>query len=128
VTPVRSYETWCVLFPEHDGFRQTVNARSPGRAKYERHLSISDAWPGVPFTSMRARVVGPPRSNDHFLHVARLRGRPDVRCGDRVRLGPPDGRAGVIVGHTGGANWDVLFDDGSSGAVHPDECTYGAEP
>lgn len=122
--PVRAFEVWCVLFAEFGGFKETVNAYTAGEAKSDRHRSINEAWPGVPFTSMRARVIGGPRSSEDFVRCATRRGYPDVRCGDPVELPAPDGRRGVIVSHTGSANWDVLFDDGSSGAVHPDSCIY----
>lgn len=119
---VRSYEVTCTAFPGWPPAR--VNAASAGQAKRGHHRTIRESWPEVPYTAMRARVAGPPHSDEHFLHVARLRGRPGVRCGDRVRLDRPDGREGTIVGCTTGANWEVLFDDGGGGAVHPDSCDY----
>lgn len=83
-----------------------------------------DAWPDVPFTAMRARKIGAPVTSEAFARVARYRGLPHVRCGDRVRVGTD---YGTIVGHNDSANFNVLFDAGSKyGAhvlnVHPHEC------
>lgn len=87
-----------------------VNARTRGQAKRDYHTDVVDAWPGVPFTAMRARKVGPPHTSADFIRNACYRGVPDVRCGQRVQVG--NGR-GVIVGHNESANFDVLFDDDS---------------
>lgn len=118
---VRAYEVWCVEFPEFPA--TVVNATSAGRAKRDRHLSISDAWPEVPYTSMRARVAGAPQSSADFLRCAANRGRPEVRCGDKVRVRDS---TGTIVGHNSSANWNVLFHDGEYAGlrlnVHPESC------
>lgn len=104
-----------------------VNARSPGKAKYEVWLDISDAWPELPFTRMRVRKLGPPHSSEHFLRNAAYRGLPDVRCGQRVRVG---NSMGTIVGHNRSANFDILFDEdaprwaGMTLNVHPGDCHF----
>ena len=87
-----------------------VNARTAGQAKRDYHLDVRDAWPDVPYTAMRCRKIGAPHTSERFKHNARYRGMPEVRCGQRVKVG--DAR-GVIVGHNDSANFDVLFDDDS---------------
>lgn len=106
-------------------WKQIVNARTRGKAKAEYHRQVLDAWPDVPFTKMRCRKIGPPHSSERFLHNARYRGMPDVRCGQRVSVGD---ESGVIVGHNDSANFDVLFDAGSKYGetvlnVHPESLT-----
>lgn len=120
--PLVAFEVGCALFPEWPP--TIVNARTAGQAKAMRHAGIADAWPDVPFTAMRARAVGAPQTSAAFRRVAEMRGRPEVRCGDRIVAGE---RAGTIVGHNDSANWNVLFDDGTVGNVHPGECRYLAQ-
>lgn len=101
-----------------------VNARTSGQAKRDYHLDVRDAWPDVPYTAMRCRKIGAPHTSERFKHNARYRGLPDVRCGQRVKVG--DAR-GVIVGHNESANFDVLFDADSKYRgmklnCHPDSC------
>lgn len=101
-----------------------VNARSAGKAKYEHYLDIHDCFPDLPFTAMRARRVGPVHTSEEFANCARKRGLPNVRCGQRVRVGS---QTGVIVGHNSSSNFDVLFDEGTEWAgrtlnVHPGGC------
>lgn len=109
-----------------DWGEEIINARSRGRAKREYHLGVTDAWPDVPFTAIRARKLGAPRTSPDFIRNAQYRGLPDVRCGQRVKVG--DAR-GVIVGHNSSANFDVLFDDdspryaGQTLNCHPNEVT-----
>ncbi len=103
-----------------------INARTAGKAKYQYWLDVRDAWPDVPITAMRARKYnqGHPYTSPQFEHNARYRGLPDVKCGQRVRVGDA---VGVIVGHNSSANFDVLFDDdapkyaGQKLNVHPQE-------
>lgn len=103
-----------------------VNARTSGKAKYQYWLDVTDAWPDVPITAMRARKYnsGRPYTSPEFERNAKYRGLPDVKCGQRVRVG---GSEGVIVGHNSSANFDVLFDDdapryaGLRLNVHPQE-------
>lgn len=101
------------------------NATSSGKAKalYWRH--VTDAWPCIPFTAVRVRKIGPAHTSEQFKRNAAYRGMPDVRCGQRVRVGDAEG---VIVGHNSSANFDVLFDadsryGGSMLNVHPSEIT-----
>lgn len=101
------------------------NATSRGQAKVEYWRDVTDAWPDVPFTAVRARKIGPAHTSEQFKRNAAYRGMPDVRCGQRVRVGDAEGS---IVGHNGSANFDVLFDpDSRYGAivlnVHPGEVT-----
>jgi hypothetical protein len=113
-----------------DWGEEIVNARTRGRAKREYHLSVIDAWPDVPFTAVRARKIGAPHTTADFIRNAQYRGLPNVRCGQRVKVG--DAR-GVIVGHNSSANFDVLFDDdspryaGQTLNCHPNEVTLDHE-
>ena len=84
-----------------------VNARTSGQAKRDYHLDVRDAWPDVPYTAMRCRKIGAPHTSERFKANAKYRGMPDVRCGQRVKVGEA---RGVIVGHNESANFDVLFD------------------
>lgn len=101
-----------------------INHRSAGKAKYEYYLDVREVWPDVSITAMRARKIGKPRSSEGFQRNAKYRGMPDVKCGDRVRVG---NSLGVIVGHNSSANFNVLFDDdapryaGLKLNVHPQE-------
>ncbi len=100
---------------------QIINSSSSGKAKSEYHRQVTDAWPEVPFTSMRCRKIGPAHTSDQFIRNAVYRGMPGLRCGLEVSVG---GELGVIVGHNSSANFDVLFSEtskykGSVLNVHP---------
>lgn len=103
-----------------------INARSAGRAKAEYYRSVTESWPDIPFTSIRARKIGLPYTSPNFARNAEYRGLPGLKCGQRVRVGAG---LGVIVSSNSSANMDVLFDDDSpqySGLtlnVHPDSLT-----
>ena len=102
-----------------------INARTAGKAKYQHWLNIIDCMPDLPITAMRARKVGPPHTSDQFMRNASYRGIPQLRCGQRVKVGEA---SGFVVGHNSSANLDVLFDDdspryaGMTLNVHPDSC------
>lgn len=104
---------------------RTVNARTAGQAKSEYHRDLCDPWPDIPFTAIRCRKIGEPHTSERFNHNARYRGMPDVKCGQRVKVGEA---RGVIVGHNSSANFDVLFDGDSPKYAglrlncHPDSC------
>lgn len=87
-------------------WKRVVNARTRGAAKYDYWLDVRDAWPDIPFTAIRARKLGKPRTSTEFLRNAKYRGI-SLKCGDRVRVGKS---GGVVVGHNSSANLDVLFD------------------
>lgn len=103
-----------------------INARTAGKAKYQYWLDVTDAWPDVPLTAMRAKKYngGRPYTSEAFERNAKYRGLPDVKCGQRVRVGNDEG---VVVGHNSSANFDVLLDDdslkygGRKLNVHPQE-------
>lgn len=103
---VFAFDVWVAGTDWH----KIINERTPGRAKRDYHRSVVDAWPDVPFTAMRVRKLGLPRSTPQAVHVAGLRSRPDLKCGVRVRA---EGGTGVIVDGNDSANFDVLFDDDS---------------
>jgi hypothetical protein len=73
---------------------------------------------------MRARKIGHPVSDRMFLHTAESRGLPDLRCGQRVKVGTDIGR---VAGANESANFSVIFDDdapryaGLTLSVHPQE-------
>jgi hypothetical protein len=114
---------------------KVVNAHTRGKAKREMWLSVTDCYPDVPFTAMRARKRGVPVTTDDFRRTANYRGRPAVRCGDRVTC--RGGGRGVVVGSNSSANFDVLFDldsplyAGQRLNCHPYDLTFAtpeAEP
>ena len=100
----------------------TVNALTAGGAKVEYWRSVTEAWPGIQYTAVRARKLGPAQSSERFLSNAAYRGMPDIRCGDEVTV---NGHSGLIAGHNSSANFDVLFIDGPWNEktinVHPSE-------
>lgn len=102
---------------------EIVNAKSSGKARAHYWRDVAESWPSIPFTAVRARRVGPAHSSPEFLRCAEYRGV-TLRCGDAVRVGPG---TGVIVGHNGSANFDVLFSrdspvyPGLRLSVHPSE-------
>jgi hypothetical protein len=104
---------------------QLVNHRTAGKAKADYWRDVRESWPDIPYTAIRARKIGRPETTEAFIGNAIYRGLPDVRCGQRVRVGNSEG---VIVGHNASANFDVLFDDdapkyaGLVLNVHPDSC------
>jgi len=108
-----------LTWSEHE---TTVNALSAGQAKYQFLLDVRDPYPDTEYTDIRCRKIGPPHTSESFLRNARYRGMPDVRCGDRVRVGEHEG---LIAGHNGSANFDVLFTSGpwtgKTLNVHPGE-------
>lgn len=103
---------------------KVINAHTAGKAKYEYWRDVTDPWPGVPFTAMRARKIGKPQSSEQFHLTATYRGFPTIHCGQRVMVGKG---TGVIVGSNSAANFDILFDldsllfPGARLSVHPSE-------
>lgn len=85
----------------------TINAASAGKAKAIYLSDVRDAYPDMPYTLLRVRRMGRPQTTEDFIRCATYRGLPNVRCGDRVRVGRG---TGAIVGHNSSANFDVLFD------------------
>jgi len=116
-----AFEVWVKGYEEHPS---VVNAATAGKAKYRQWLEVRDAWQDTPITAMRSRRIGAARSDQNFLHTARYRGLPDLRCGQRVRVGTDLGR---VAGSNSSANFDVIFDDdapryaGLTLSVHPSE-------
>jgi hypothetical protein len=91
-------------------FGETIyNRAKAGQAKYDHYLQVHDAWESVKYTDIRVRKVGAPVSSEQFLENAKYRGLPDLRCGQRVKVGDS---FGTVVGHNSSANFDVLFDEG----------------
>jgi hypothetical protein len=102
---------------------QTINAATAGEAKSLYHRSVSESWPDIPFTAVRVSKLGSPYTSEGFLRNAQYRGKPFLKCGQRVLVGRA---TGAIVGHNSSANLDIRFDDDSpaySGLTlncHPD--------
>lgn len=99
------------------------NRATAGQAKNDHYRHVHEAWENTKFTDIRVRKVGRPQSSERFIANATYRGMPEVRCGQRVKVGDA---LGTIVGHNSSANFDVLFDEGNkySGLtlnVHPSE-------
>jgi len=92
---------------DDSGVEAIVHHRTASQAKGEHWRSIRDF---ARFTDMRVRKVGPPQTSSAFTRTAIYRGMPDLRCGDRVRVGDAEG---FVVGSNESANFDVLFDDDS---------------
>lgn len=122
-------QAWEVSVSGQD-WKVVVNATSRGKAKAEYHRQVLDAWPGVPFTAMRASAVGRPRSSRQFILCAEYRGLPNLRCGDKVKVGQA---TGTVVGHNASSNFEVLFDADSKEyagqrlSVHPESMQVIAE-
>lgn len=112
---VRAYEVG--LKDDHEGkYASVVYALSAGKAKYERLLSIWDAWGkdgtwngnSISFAILTCRAVG--EFQPLSLHrTATYRGLEFVRAGMAVEVG---GSRGVVVGSNSSANFDVTFTEG----------------
>lgn len=112
----------CHVHGMFDGHETIYNATTRGQAKRLHHQAVSEPWPNVKYTDIRARKVGGPHTSEGFIRNAIYRGMPDARCGQIVQVGD---ERGVLVGHNSSANFDVLFNSGKySGQVmnvHPSE-------
>lgn len=94
-----------------------VNAPSAGKARYHYWLRVSDPWPDVKLVDIRVRKVGAPRTSERLRLVGEMRGWP-LKAGDRVTA--RTGETGTVCdGGGGGAYFEVWFDSGHSGFVHP---------
>lgn len=102
---IYAFEVWVKGYEEHPS---VVNAATEGKAKYSAWLDVREAWQDTPFTAMRSRKIGAAHSDPQFLRTAAYRGLPDLRCGQRVKVGTDLGR---VVGSNASANFDVEFDD-----------------
>jgi len=109
---------------------QIVNARTSGQAKSDYYYTVRECW-DVPYTAMRCRKIGAPHTSEAFKRNAIYRGLPNVRCGQRVKVGSA---RGVIVGHNSSANFNVLFDldspqyAGLTLNCHPDSVVLEPNP
>ena len=123
-----AFEVWPKAKPE---WAETINARSAGRAKSEYLRALLEAWPNVPYTTLRHRKCGGPATSRQFVRNAIYRGLPELKCGDAVSVGAATGR---VVGHDSSANILVLFNADSPKyanqklSVHPDDLEVATEP
>lgn len=115
---VFAFEVWPVWKPE---WSTVVNHRTAGKAKAEMFSDLRESY-DLPFTDMRARKIGRPRTDSMFAHVAQMRGMPELRCGQRVSfLSKGESVSGVLVDAGGGANFGVLCDKDS---IWPNQRVY----
>jgi len=106
--PVYAFACWHKSRDESTA--SIYNAWTRSKARYQFWLDIRDCWSEVKLMDLNVRKIGGPHSSERFIHNAKYRGMPDVRCGQRVKVGAEG--EGVIVGHNSSANFDVLFDTG----------------
>lgn len=116
----RAWEVWHLAKPE---WVSVVNAKSRGAAISEKLAICRDVGWEVSFIDFRARALGGVRTSEDFKRCATMRGRPDLRCGMRVKV---QESFGVLVGHNESANFLVLFETGSQHGgltlpVHPND-------
>lgn len=110
-------KTWIVTCQGFDGHEWTVSAPTAGNAKYRKWLDITESYPDVQITAMRARrMVTEPVEPPGFRRVVESRGIGFARIGMKVQL--DGGEFGRIVGHNDSANLDVLV-GGAVCNVHP---------
>lgn len=115
-----AFECW---LKDEPTWTKVINARSRGKAKVQYFRDVSDSWE-IDYRDIRSRKMGNPVTSERFIHNAKYRGMPDVRCGQKVEV---LGNKGFIVGHNSSANFDVLFDDdaphyaGLTLNVHPND-------
>ena len=97
-------------FPKgREEWKTVINARSRGKAKSQYYRSVTESWE-IDYRDIRSRKIGNPTTSESFIHNAKYRGMPDVRCGQPVKVLE---NKGIIVGHNASANFNVLFDDDS---------------
>lgn len=116
---VRAYACSVPILGDHE---EIVNGESASKVRYRYLLDVREAYQELTFKHIRVRLVGPPVTTERFLHNAKYRGIPGVRCGDRVTM--RGGKEhGIVVGHNSSANLDILFEDGPHAGqvmnVHP---------
>lgn len=103
-----------------------INHATASKAKYQFWRAITEHFPGTPITKMRAKKIGPPITSEHLARIARYRGMPNVKAGQRVRAGD---LTGVVVDGNSSANFNVLLDKdcprwpGQILNIHPGEIT-----
>lgn len=106
-------------------WQRIINHATAGKARYDYLLDLREVWPEATFADITVRKVGGPVTSNQFRRNAKYRGMPDVECGAQVMVrwcgAENNERPGVIVGHNDSANFDVLFEDGWIGNVHPSE-------
>ncbi|MFA5187113.1 MAG: hypothetical protein WC551_11575 [Patescibacteria group bacterium] len=115
---------------EGTDWRRVINARTRGQAKAIYYHDVREAYPDILYTDIRCRKLGDPQTDTTFARVAIARGLPDIKCGQRVRVGES---RGVIVGSNSSMNFDVLFDNNAPKYAglrlncHPDNIRFEEE-
>jgi hypothetical protein len=100
---------------------RTVYGLTAGKAKAHYFYNVKDAWPDVPFTAIRTRLIKGhrPANTESFERTKRYRAF-GFDIGDPVRVGE---HSGFVVGSNDSANFDILFVDGPAAGltrnVHP---------
>lgn len=109
-----------------DGSALTSNhiARTPAAARYAFWLSHSEVLTEYSqcFVYIKSKCLGKVEAS-HFFgrrrdfeEIRERRGLPNVEQGTKVDV---DGKIGVVVGGNMHSNFNVLFNDGRIGNVHP---------
>ena len=116
------YAFACFVKRKSDWGLTIYNARSANEAKRLHFKSVTEIYPQIKYTDVRARKLGIPHTSEAFKHTAQHRGMPGLLCGDVVKVGLSKG---VVVGHTASACFEVLFFEGAYKdirmSVHPAE-------
>lgn len=130
MSEVFAFEVWLAGDQFSESHKYSTNARTAGQAKMDFMRMLDGCCGKLPWTKLRVKKIGGPKTSEQFVRNAVYRGLPEVRCGDPVRVGEAHG---IIVGHNASANFDVLFDGDSpeyAGMrlnVHPSECVFATE-
>lgn len=85
-----------------------IHALSAPKAKYLYWRHVVDAWPDVPFTAIRVRTLGLPRTTEQFRHTAEYR-KAWFRLGDKVKVGQS---LGFVADSDDSANFVVHCTEG----------------
>lgn len=117
---VSAFEVWV----DGTDWKTVINHATAGKAKYEYWLAVTECYPDIAITRMRARKLGKPQTSERLARVAKNRGLPEVKAGQRVRSG---NLTGTIVDGNSSANFNVLLDadcpewPGQILNIHPQE-------
>jgi hypothetical protein len=117
---VSAYEVWV---HGTDWPPTIINHLTASKAKYQYWLSVTDCYPSIAITAMRARKFGGPQTSDRLARVAKYRSFPAV-AGSRVKSGD---LTGTVVDGDSSCNFRVILDSdcpkwaGQIVSIHPQE-------